>query len=48
MHEIFHIIGLCPDHFSHINLIDIVMANHENLSQINPNLIIKKLCRKRS
>jgi hypothetical protein len=31
MHEILHIIGLCPDSFMHIDLIDIFIANYESL-----------------
>ena len=42
MHEILHIIGICPDNFSHIDLIDIFVANYENLTHIKPKEIIKK------
>jgi|DEB0MinimDraft_12_1074336.scaffolds.fasta_scaffold58364_4 hypothetical protein len=48
MHEVLHVIGLCPDHFAHINLIDIIVANHESLIQFKPKLIIKRLWQIRS
>ena len=52
MHEILHIIGLCPDSFAHIDLIDILVANYENLAYIKPkqikNQIINKYVIKRS
>ena len=43
MHEILNIIGLCPDSFSHIDLIDIFVANYENLTYIKPKEIIKNV-----
>ena len=36
MHEILHVIGLCPDSFTHIDLIDIFVANYENILYIKP------------
>ena len=48
MHEVLHVIGLCPDHFAHINLIDVIVANYESLTYLNPKLIIKRLCQKKS
>jgi len=48
MHEVLHVIGLCPDHFAHINLIDVIVANHESLIHFKPKLIIKRLCQKKS
>ena len=36
MHEILHVIGLCPDSFMHIDLIDIFVANYDNLIHIKP------------
>ena len=42
MHEILHIIGLCPDNFMHIDLIDIFIANYENLIHIRPKQFFKK------
>ena len=36
MHEILHVIGLCPDNFMHIDLIDIFIANYDNLIHIKP------------
>ena len=41
MHEILHIIGLCPDSFTHIDLIDIFIANYENLIYKNINIANK-------
>jgi hypothetical protein len=29
MHEVLHIIGLCPDSFSHTNLIEVVVTNYQ-------------------
>lgn len=34
MHELLHIIGLCPDSFSHANLASLVVANQEIISDI--------------
>ena len=42
MHEVLHIIGLCPDSFAHIDLIDIIVAYYENITYINPIQILKK------
>jgi hypothetical protein len=39
MHEFLHIIGLCPDNFTHFDLSDLVVANYQNLSYININTI---------
>ena len=36
MHEILHVIGLCSDSVMHIDLIDIFIANYENLIHIRP------------
>ena len=47
MHEVFHIIGLCPDSFAHPDLMDIVVANYENLTYIKPKQIIKQYVTKR-
>ena len=46
MHEVLHVIGLCPDHFAHINLIDIFIANYESLIHFKPKLI-KRLWQKK-
>lgn len=32
--EIFHVIGLCPDSMSHVDLIDIVITNWNQLQII--------------
>lgn len=31
--EILHLLGLCPDAFTHIDLIDIVVANYNQIIQ---------------
>ena len=36
MHEILHVIGLCPDNFMHIDLIDIIVANYETIVHVKP------------
>ena len=41
MHEVLHLIGLCPDSFAHIDLIDVFVANYENITYINPIQILK-------
>ena len=28
---IFHVFGICPDSFSHIDLLDIVIANYQQI-----------------
>lgn len=35
MHELLHIIGLCPDNLGHLDLLDLVVANYESLLYIN-------------
>jgi hypothetical protein len=34
MHELLHVIGLCPDSFSHINIASLVVANQQFISDI--------------
>jgi hypothetical protein len=34
MAEIFHMIGLCPDHFTHSNLIEFCLTNSQEFSWI--------------
>ena len=41
MHEILHIIGLCPDSFAHPDLIDIFIANYEGIVSLKPKEISK-------
>ena len=41
MHEILHIIGLCPDSFTHPDLLDVIVANYENIIALKPNEIFK-------
>jgi len=43
MHEILHIIGLCPDSFTHPDLLDVFIANYENLISIKPKDIFKTI-----
>ncbi len=38
-HQILHIIGLCPDSMSHIDLIDIYLNSQNNLFQLLSNII---------
>lgn len=37
MHEVLHIIGLCPDSVTHFDLIDLIVVNYENLMYIKTN-----------
>lgn len=39
MHEILHVIGLCPDSFAHIDLSDLIFANYQSIPYINFNTI---------
>lgn len=32
MTEVLHIIGICPDHFTHNNLIEFCLANNSEFS----------------
>ena len=41
MHEILHIIGLCPDSFTHPDLLDIIVANYEGIISLKPKEIFK-------
>ena len=47
MHEVLHIIGLCPDSFAHFDLIDFIVANYENLTYIKPKLIKSYVTKRR-
>ena len=39
MHEVFHFIGLCPDSFSHTNLIEVVVTNYQTvIDLLNTNI----------
>jgi len=39
MHEILHIIGLCPDSFTHTSLIETVATNYQTINDlINSNI----------
>lgn len=48
MHELFHIIGLCPDSFAHIDLLDFFVANYNNILDINFNQIKNYVTKRRS
>jgi hypothetical protein len=39
MHEMLHFIGLCPDAFSHTNLIEMVVTNHQTVNELINNNI---------
>jgi hypothetical protein len=39
MHELIHIVGLCPDSLFHTDLLDFVVANYNNIIDINFNQI---------
>ena len=41
MHEILHIIGLCPDNFTHPDLLDIIVANYEGIISLKPKEMFK-------
>ena len=34
MHEILHFIGLCPDSFTHTNLIEIAVTNYQTIIEV--------------
>jgi hypothetical protein len=46
MHEILHLIGLCPDSLSHFDLMDLVVSNHQSFLE-NLNLKLKSYVIKR-
>ena len=48
MHEILHIIGLCPDTFAHTDLLDLVVANFESLPYIKLKSIKSYVIKRRS
>lgn len=48
MHKLLHVIGLCPDSFAHIDLLDIIVANFESLSYIHPKSIKSYVIKRRS
>lgn len=39
MHEMLHIIGLCPDSLSHFNLLNLIVGNEQIFSYLNINTI---------
>jgi hypothetical protein len=48
MHEVLHVIGLCPDSFAHIDLLDILVANFESLPYIKLKSIKSYVIKRRS
>ena len=46
MHEVLHIIGLCPDSFAHMDLLDIIAANYQSLTETNLKIIKQQICYK--
>lgn len=48
MHEILHIIGICPDSMSHLDLIDFTVANYQNITDIKIKTIIQYVTKRRS
>lgn len=34
MHELIHIIGICPDNISHLDLIDLAVGNYQYIVDI--------------
>jgi hypothetical protein len=34
MHELLHFIGLCPDSFTHTNLIEAVITNYQTVIEV--------------
>ena len=35
MHEVLHIIGLCPDSMTHFDLLDLIVANNPIMGYVN-------------
>ena len=48
MHELLHIIGLCPDSISHLDLFDIAVANYQDITDIKIKTIIQYVTKRRS
>ncbi len=48
MHELLHIIGLCPDSIGHLDLIDLAVANYQNIQDIKIKTIIQYVTKRRS
>ena len=48
MHELFHIVGLCPDSISHLDLLDLFVANYQNITDIKIKTIIQYVTKRRS
>ena len=34
MHELIHIMGICPDNISHLDLIDLAVGNYQYIADI--------------
>ncbi len=43
MHEIVHILGICPDSFSHLDMLDLVMYNYNGFLTFIKSIIQFKL-----
>lgn len=39
MHDIFHILGLCPDNLSHLDILDLIMYNYNGFITTIKNII---------
>lgn len=48
MHELIHIIGLCPDSLSHTDLLDLILAKYQISPYININNYLKHVIKRRS
>jgi hypothetical protein len=48
MHELMHIIGICPDSISHLDLIDLAVGNYQNIQDIKIKTIIQYVTKRRS
>ena len=41
MHELFHIIGLCPDNLAHLDILDILMVNYQEFTNALLDIVSK-------
>lgn len=48
MHEVLHVIGLCPDSFAHFDLLDLLVANFESFPYIKLKSIKSYVIKRRS
>jgi len=42
MHEFLHILGICPDSLSHLDILDLVMYNYNGFINTIKNIILFK------